>query len=90
MHYESLCTNILTHYVCCAVRCVLCFVCCALRVACCVLCAVCCLGYTDVNADMLALRDIVIQRKKPRKIFVQAHTSTSDAAAGAVNFKVRL
>jgi len=51
---------------------------------------VCCLGYTDVNADMLALRDIVIQRKKPRKIFVQAHTSTSDAAAGAVNFKVRL
>jgi hypothetical protein len=28
-------------------------------------------GYSDVPQDMLPLRDIVLQQKQPRKLFVQ-------------------
>jgi dipeptidyl-peptidase-3 len=39
--------------------------------------------YTSVNDDFLKLRDTVLAFKKPRKLFVQAHTYI-DAASGNV------
>ncbi|KAI0207571.1 Dipeptidyl peptidase 3 [Lamellibrachia satsuma] len=43
--------------------------------------------YTNVCENMLSLRDIVLKRKQPRKMFVQCHTVIKDDDIDLVSFE---
>ncbi|KAK2192933.1 hypothetical protein NP493_20g08016 [Ridgeia piscesae] len=43
--------------------------------------------YTNVSENMLSLRDIVLKRKQPRKMFVQCHTVIKDDDIDLVSFE---